>query len=74
MKVEDEHKLEQEIKQLEDEINNDFSNIDDEKILNLSRKKNILTDIRKEKIEGVMLRSIGQKVKKLNSLSTSVFC
>ena len=56
-KLEDEHKLEQEIKQLEDEINNDFSNIDDEKILNLSRKKNILTDIRKEKIEGVMLRS-----------------
>ena len=28
-KLEDEHKLEQEIKQLEDEINNDFSNIDD---------------------------------------------
>ena len=56
-KLEDEHKLEQEIKQLEDEINNDFSNIDDEKILNLSRKKTILTDIRKEKIEGVMLRS-----------------
>ena len=49
--------MEQEIKQLEDEINNDFSNIDDEKILNLSRKKPILTDIRKEKIEGVMLRS-----------------
>ena len=49
--------MEQEIKQLEDEINNDFSNIDDEKILNLSQKKTILTDIRKEKIEGVMLRS-----------------
>ena len=56
-KLEDEHKLEQEIKQLEDEINNDFSNIDDEKILNLSQKKTILSDIRKEKIEGVMLRS-----------------
>ena len=49
--------MEQEIKQLEDEINNTFSNIDDEKILNLSQKKTILTDIRKEKIEGVMLRS-----------------
>ena len=49
--------MEQEIKQLEDEINNEISNIDDEKILNLSRKKPILTDIRKEKIEGVMLRS-----------------
>ena len=52
-----ENKLEQEIKELEAEINNDFSSIDENKITNFARKKEILIEIRKEKIEGVMLRS-----------------
>ena len=57
VKLEDENKLLQEIKELEDELNNDFSNAEENKILELSQKKQSLIDIRKEKIEGVMLRS-----------------
>ena len=38
-KLEDENKLEQEIKKLENEINNDFSNIDENSFLTLLRKK-----------------------------------
>ena len=41
----------------EEIINNDFSNADEDKIVNLARKKETLIEIRKEKIEGVMLRS-----------------
>ena len=57
VKLEDENKILQEIKELEDELNNDFSNAEENKILELSQKKQSLIDIRKEKIEGVMLRS-----------------
>ena len=57
-KLEEENKLEQEIKELEAEINNDFSSIDENKITHFARKKKeTLIEIRKEKIEGVMLRS-----------------
>ena len=56
-KLEKENKLEQEINELEEIINNDFSNADEDKIVNLARKKETLIEIRKEKIEGVMLRS-----------------
>ena len=59
-KLEKENKLEQEIKELEAEINNDFSSIDENKITNFARKKETLIEIRKEKIEGVMLRSRGR--------------
>ena len=57
VKLEDEKKILQEIKELEDELNNDFSNAEENKILELSQKKQSLIDIRKEKNEGVMLRS-----------------
>ena len=56
-KLEEENKLEQEINELEEKINNDFSSADKDKIVNLARKKETLIEIRKEKIEGVMLRS-----------------
>ena len=56
-KLEEENKLEQEINEFEEIINNDFSNADEDKIVNLARKKETLIEIRKEKIEGVMLRS-----------------
>ena len=54
---EEENKLEQEINELGAEINNDFSSIAENKITNFARKKETLIEIRKEKIEGVMLRS-----------------
>ena len=57
IKNEEEMKLEHEISELEDEINNDFSNVEENKILRLAQKKETLVEIRKEKIEGVMLRS-----------------
>ena len=56
-KLEEENKLEQEINELEEIINNDFSNADEDKIVNLARKKKTLIEKRKEKIEGVMLWS-----------------
>ena len=56
-KLEEENKLEQEINELEEIINNDFSNADEDKIVNLARKKETFIEIRKEKNEGVMLRS-----------------
>ena len=56
-KNEEKMKLEQEISELEDEINNDFSNVEENKILSLAQKKETLVEIRKGKIEGVMLRS-----------------
>ena len=52
-KNEEEMKLEQEISELEDEINNDFSDVEENKILSLAQKKETLVEIRKEKIEGV---------------------
>ena len=50
-------KIQQEINDLEDEINNNILQISKETFQNLSLKKTRLTEIRKNKIEGVMLRS-----------------
>ena len=55
--IEAEFKLENEIKTLENEINLNFNNINEGKVLDLIRKKDQLSNIRKDKIEGVMLRS-----------------
>ena len=54
---EEEMKLEQEIKLLENEVNKNFINMSDESLNNLERKKTMLNDIQKDKIEGMMLRS-----------------
>lgn len=56
-KLEEENKLEGEIRVLEEEINNNFLSLADEKILKLAEKKEKLAEIRKEKIDGVMMRS-----------------
>lgn len=56
-KIEEEKKLEEEINILENKINNDFINTEAETIQVLEQKKVRLVEIRKEKIEGVMLRS-----------------
>ena len=50
-------KLEDEINILEVEVNQDIMNIEVEKLHNLLEKKEQLTDIRKNKLDGVMLRS-----------------
>ena len=50
-------KLEQEIKILEDEVNANFLNMTEENLNDLENKKSSLNEIQKEKIEGVMLRS-----------------
>ena len=50
-------KLEDEINILEVEVNQDIMNIQVEKLHNLLEKKEQLTDIRKNKLDGVMLRS-----------------
>ena len=55
--LEEERKLQQEINDLEDEINNNILQISEETFQNLSLKKTRLTEIRKNKMEGVMLRS-----------------
>ena len=55
--LEEERKLEQEIKILENEINRTFLNMTEEALLTLETKKSILNDIQKEKIVGMMLRS-----------------
>ena len=49
--------LEQEIKIIEDEVNENFKNMSDEILDNLETKKTMLYDIQKDKIEGMMLRS-----------------
>ena len=54
--LEEERKLQQGINDSEDEINN-ILHISEETCQNLSLKKTRLTEIRKNKIEGVMLRS-----------------
>ena len=56
-KLEEENKLEGEISVLEEEINDNFLSLADEKILKLAEKKEKLAEIRKEKIDGVMMRS-----------------
>ena len=53
----EEIRLEQEIKILEDEVNFNFNNMSEEKLNLLENKKTTLNDIQKEKNEGMMLRS-----------------
>ena len=48
-KLKEENKLEQEINELEEKIHNDFSNADEDKIVNLARKKETLIEMRKLK-------------------------
>ena len=55
--IREEQNLEHEIKEIENEINTNFLNIEDEKLNILVQKKERLVEIRKAKIEGVMLRS-----------------
>ena len=55
-KNEQQNKIEEEIKELEDKINS-YSADSDEIFLDLVHKKEQLVEIRKDKIEGVMLRS-----------------
>ena len=53
----EEIRLEREIKIPEDEVNLYFNNMSEEKLNNLENKKTTLSDIQKETIEGMMLRS-----------------
>ena len=53
----EEQSLEKEIKDLEDNINTNFSHIINEQFNTLAQKKDRLEEIRKAKIQGVMLRS-----------------
>ena len=55
--TEKENKLENEIKILEEDINKNFISMDQEKIDLFEQKKSELYEMRKEKIDGVMLRS-----------------
>lgn len=55
--TEAESKLEKDIESLESEINANFNNVDEQKIQDLIIKKQQLTNIRKEKIDEVVLRS-----------------
>ena len=50
-------KLEKDIESLESETNANFNNVDEQKIQDLTTKKEQLTNIRKEKPDGIMLRS-----------------
>lgn len=56
-KQEEENKLEHEIKILEEEINTNLRNINEDTLREFDQKKTRLTEIRDEKIEGVLLRS-----------------
>ena len=53
----EEQSLDKEIKDLEDDINTNFSHIINEQFKTLAQKKDRLEEIRKAKIQGVMLRS-----------------
>ena len=55
--LKEENTLENDISKLESEINENFANIDVDKLEILSQKKAALIELRKSKIEGVMLRS-----------------
>ena len=55
--LKEENTLENDISKLETEINENFVNIDVDKLEILSQKKAALIEFRKSKIEGVMLRS-----------------
>ena len=49
--------MEEEISKLEEDINSDLLNIELEKIQKLAQVKERLVEMRKEKLDGVMLRS-----------------
>ena len=55
--LKEENTLENDISKLESEINENFANIDVDKLEIVSQKKAALIELRKSKIEGVMLRS-----------------
>ena len=54
---EEEAKLEQDIKLIEEEVNANFLNLSEDVLDELESKKSLLNEIQKEKIEGVLLRS-----------------
>lgn len=56
-KQQEEEKLEQDIKRLEEEVNCNFLNMSEESLNDLENKKEKLNEIQREKIEGIMLRS-----------------
>ena len=56
-KQQEEEKLEQHIKRLEEEVNCNFLNMSEESLNDLENKKERLNEIQREKIEGIMLRS-----------------
>lgn len=56
-KQQEETKLENDIKLLEEEVNCNFLNMSEEALNDLENKKTLLNEIQKDKIEGVMLRS-----------------
>ena len=54
---EEETKLEQDIKWIEEEVNANFLNLSEDVLNELENKKSLLNEIQKGKIEGVLLRS-----------------
>ena len=54
---EEEAKLEQDIKLIEEEVNANFLNLSEDVLDELESKKSLLNEIQKEKFEGVLLRS-----------------
>ena len=57
MMIEEEKQLEKDIQNIEMKITNKLTEISENDINNLEEKKNALADLRKAKMEGVMLRS-----------------
>ena len=55
--IKQETQLEEDIKKIEHDISENLENINSEKLISLNEKKNQLYEIRKHKLEGVMLRS-----------------
>ena len=54
---EEEAKLEQDIKWIEEDVNANFLNLSEDVLDELENKKSLLNEIQKQKIEGVLLRS-----------------
>ena len=55
--IEEEKQLENDIQNIEKKITHKLNEISENDISNLEEKKNALADLRKTKMEGVMLRS-----------------
>ena len=55
--IKQETQLEEDIKKIEHDISENLENTNSEKLISLNEKKNQLYEIRKHKLEGVMLRS-----------------